>query len=109
MVCERLGSKNGVKVNGVRIGTDEKLLQPGDQVSVAKHNYEIRYSPYEIGAVGPPPAETREVSTQEIFSKSLLERAGLSKDKIGGRDDGSRRFDPTNNNAGQIRNPNNPL
>src|SRR5688572_12233490 len=50
-----LGSANGVKVNGKRIGTTEKLIEPGDQLVVSKHAYEIKYAPYELGAVGPPP------------------------------------------------------
>jgi pSer/pThr/pTyr-binding forkhead associated (FHA) protein len=104
-----LGSKNGVKVNNVRIGTSEKLLEPGDEIAVAKHNYTIQYAPYDIGAVGPPPAENREETPQAIFGKSLLERAGLSKSDIGGRDTGSRRFDVLNNEAGQIKNPNDPV
>jgi predicted component of type VI protein secretion system len=65
-------SRNGVKVNGVRI--TDKRLDPGDILSVAKHKYEVRYSPAELGAVGPPPMDAPE---EEIFSKSLLERAGL--------------------------------
>jgi len=104
-----LGSKNGVKVNGVRIGTSEKLLEPGDEVSVAKHNYTIQYAPYDIGAVGPPPSENREETPASIFGKSLLERAGLTKADIGGRDTGPRRFDVLNNEAGQIKNPNDPV
>ena len=92
-------------VNGVRIGTSEKLLEPGDEVSVAKHNYTIQYAPYDIGAVGPPPSENREETPASIFGKSLLERAGLTKADIGGRDTGPRRFDVLNNEAGQIKNP----
>lgn len=66
-----LQSRNGVKVNGVRV--QEKRLDPGDELSVATHRYEIRYLPVEIGAVGPPPIE----SDPEVFRKPLLERAGL--------------------------------
>lgn len=104
-----LGSKNGVKVNNVRIGTSEKLLEPGDELAVAKHHYTIQYAPYDLGAVGPPPAENREETPQAIFGKSLLERAGLSKSDIGGRDAGSRRFDVLNNEAGQIKKPSDPV
>jgi adenylate cyclase len=67
-----LKSRNGVKVNGIRV--TEKRVDPGDSLSIAKHNYEIRYSPIDLGAVGPPPAESFD---GEVFSKSLLERAGL--------------------------------
>ena len=65
-------SRNGVKVNGIRV--TEKRLDPGDILSVAKHKYEVRYSPAELGAVGPPPADQLKT---DIFSKSLLERAGI--------------------------------
>jgi adenylate cyclase len=105
-----LGSQNGVKVNGKRITDIDKLIEPGDQVSVAKHHYEVRYSPYDLGAVGPPPAEDAENTPQQIFSKSLLERAGLTKPGGGnGRENGSRRYDVLNNAAGQIKNPNKPV
>jgi adenylate cyclase len=73
-----LNSRNGVKVNNVRV-TGEKRLDPGDTVAIAKHKYEIRYVPSELGAVGPPPDD--ESVAQQIFKKSLLERAGLSKRK----------------------------
>src|SRR5580698_6667375 len=48
-----LNSRNGVKVNGLRV--TNKRLDPGDEFVIAKHKYEINYSPMEIGAVGPPP------------------------------------------------------
>lgn len=69
-----LQSRNGVKVNGVRV--TEKLLHPGDILSVAKHKYKVSYSPSELGAVGPPPTKEPE---EEIFGSSLLERAGLQR------------------------------
>lgn len=72
-----LNSRNGVKVNNVRI-VAEKLVQPGDTISIAKHRYELRYSPVDLGAVGPPPDDE---TSAAIFGKSLLERAGLSKGK----------------------------
>jgi predicted component of type VI protein secretion system len=74
-------SRNGIKVNGVRV--TEKRIDPGDTVSIAKHNYELRYSPADLGAVGPPPTDT--VVEKEIFSKSLLERAGLERPKPGAK------------------------
>jgi adenylate cyclase len=73
-----LKSRNGVKVNGLRV--TEKRLDPGDTFSVAKHTYEVRYSPIDLGAVGPPPAESLET---EVFGKSLLERAGLERTQPG--------------------------
>ena len=74
-----LRSRNGVKVNGLRV--TERRLDPGDTLAVAKHTYEVRYSPMDLGAVGPPPAESMEL---EVFGKSLLERAGLERGKAGG-------------------------
>jgi pSer/pThr/pTyr-binding forkhead associated (FHA) protein len=67
-----LESRNGTKVNGVRV-TDRRL-DPGDVLSVASHHYDVKYSPVELGAVGPPPEQS---PGYELFSKSLLERAGL--------------------------------
>lgn len=94
-----LQSRNGVKVNGVRV--PESRLDPGDTLSVAKHNYRVDYSPADLGAVGPPPTENR---AREIMSTSLLARAGLQKSDFRGADR-SKRFDPTNNSAGQIKRP----
>lgn len=72
-----MGSKNGIKVNGVRYA--ERRLDPGDQLSVAKHQYEIKYSPAELGAVGPPPAN--EELPNDIFGKSLLKHTALPKSR----------------------------
>ena len=69
-----LDSQNGTKVNGV--GVTEKRLDPGDVLSIAKHKYDVKYSPVELGAVGPPPEEGPDY---EVFGKSLLERAGLER------------------------------
>ena len=52
-----LQSRNGIKVNGLRV--NEKRLDPGDELAVAKHRYEIHYSPFDLGAVGPPPPDDR--------------------------------------------------
>ena len=41
-----LNSRNGIKVNGKRVRADSrKRLDPGDVLAVAKHQYEITYSP----------------------------------------------------------------
>ena len=69
-----LQSRNGVKVNGARV--TEKRIDPGDELSIARHRYVLKYSPIELGAVGPPPPDVVE---QEVLSKSLLERAGLER------------------------------
>lgn len=63
-----LGSANGIKVNGERV--DSKFLQPGDVLSVAKHQFQISFAP---GAEAPPPEE------EDTFSMGLLEKAGLEK------------------------------
>ncbi len=69
-----MNSRNGIKVNEKRL--TEKHVMPGDVISIAKHKYEMRYSPIDLGAIGPPPRDGAEA---EIFGKSLLERAGLER------------------------------
>jgi len=105
-------SRNGVKVNGIRV--QDKRISPGDKVAVAKHHYELEYSPADLGAVGPPPPE--DLPT-EIMTESLLSRAGLSSNDPAGdkraakrdRLDGNRRYNVLDNSAGQIDDPNNPV
>lgn len=65
-----LRSRNGVKVNGERV--DSKWLQPGDEVAIAKHRYEIQYTPQ---SDAPPPEDAEEGTTP--FGGSLMEKAGL--------------------------------
>ena len=98
-----LNSRNGVKVNNVRV--QEKRIDPGDELAIAKHRYEVRYSPADLGAVGPPPSDN---FSQEIMGKSLLSRAGLETSGPKPRG-GSKRYDPTNNEAGQIDSPDKPV
>jgi pSer/pThr/pTyr-binding forkhead associated (FHA) protein len=62
-------STNGVKVNGVRV--QERVLLPGDKISIAKRQYTIDYTLSE----NRKPLE--EVIENDILSQSLLERAGL--------------------------------
>jgi adenylate cyclase len=69
-----LNSKNGTRVNNMKI--IEKRLDPGDELRVAKHKYRVSYSPIDLGAIGPPPADDMPT---DIMSKSLLERAGLDR------------------------------
>jgi predicted component of type VI protein secretion system len=89
-------SRNGVKVNDVRVAPDSrKRLDPGDVLSVAKHEYEVQYLPVDLGAVGPPPPD----DAPEAFpSKSLMERAGLERRK---ETDG-RRYDVTDDRPDQL-------
>jgi len=96
-----LESRNGTKVNGVQI--EEKRIDPGDTLSVARHRYLVKYSPVELGATGPPPLEDE---AQQVLGKSLLERAGLDRRKLAG---GSKRYDVMDDSAGQIRDPNKPV
>lgn len=63
-----LNSRNGIKVNGIRC--DAKWLMPGDVVSVAKHQFQVNYTPH-----GDAPAPEEE----DPFAIGLLEKAGLSR------------------------------
>lgn len=98
-----LGSRNGIKINDVRF--QEKRLDPGDVLSVAKHKYEVSYDPSELGAVGPPPPDQ---SSREIMSESLLSRAGLDR-RTTDMPDSTKRYDPNNMEAGQIDVPEKPV
>ena len=102
-----------MKVNGIRV--QEKRIGPGDKVSISKHNYELEYSPADLGAVGPPPAEDLPA---EIMTESLLARAGLRSSDIGRessskadrRNEGSlKRYDVLDDSAGQIDLPDKPV
>ncbi len=107
-----LKSRNGIKVNGSRV--TEKRLDPGDELSIAKHRYDVRYSPYDLGAVGPPPDE----AATDIMKQSLLERAGLEIKPVKQPAGGSKapkpvphtgRYDILDDNEGQIKDPNRPV
>lgn len=87
-----LQSSNGTKVNGVRVR--EKYLAPGTEIAFAKNRYKIEY---DVPKSGKPtdPAAGEDVENvdpdhlyQSIFSKSLLERAGL----VRGGDEEAPRF-----------------
>lgn len=67
-----LGSSNGTKVNGSRV--TEQRLDPGDTLSIAKHEFEVVYEPARLGATAAPPDPAPPTS---LFSRSLLEAAGL--------------------------------
>ncbi len=67
-------SRNGTRVNGTRI--DRKRLLPADVLSVASRKYEVRYSPSQNGACGPPPPDGEE---EDVFGQTLLQRAGLQR------------------------------
>jgi adenylate cyclase len=67
-----LGSSNGTKVNGTRVL--EQRIEPGDKLSIAKHEYEVCYDPAMLGAAEAPAENTVQ---ENVFSRSLLESAGL--------------------------------
>jgi pSer/pThr/pTyr-binding forkhead associated (FHA) protein len=94
-----LNSKNGTKVNGLRVAT--KRLSPGDELAVAKHKYEVVYSPVDLGAVGPPPLDEL---AENVMDQSLLERAGLER-----KEQTKKRYEVLDDGAGQIRDRNKPV
>lgn len=98
-----LGSRNGTKVNGRRVMAARMRIDPGDKISVAKHVYEVNYSPVELGASGPPPPD--EESLADVLGRSLLDRAGLERQRFEHR---RARYDVTDQSAGQIKDPNQP-
>jgi adenylate cyclase len=81
-------STNGVKVNGLRIF--KKMLVPGDEITIAKRKYHIKYT---------LPSDRRmeellEMEDQDVMNQSLLERAGLEKGR-GYRDEDTDEFETT--------------
>ncbi len=93
----------------------EKRLNPGDELAIAKHTYDVQYSPIDLGAVGPPPSEDL---PNDFMKQSLLERAGLNLRKAApasspspARDSDAprQRFDVLSDTPGQIRDPNKPV
>jgi adenylate cyclase len=102
-------SRNGVKVNGIRV--QEKRVDPGDTLSIAKHKYQLMYSPPDLGAVGPPPADDLPA---EIMNESLLSRAGLQAAKVAPprdrrNDRAGQRYDVLDDGPGQIDLPDKPV
>lgn len=98
-----LDSSNGTKVNGSRVL--RKRINPGDKISVAKHCYEMQYSPTDNGAIGPPPPEEDEIS--QIMTASLLQRAGLQRQRPDGKPQsmGPTRVNLNDNRPGQLKRP----
>jgi len=68
-----LNSRNGTRVNNVKV--DDHRLDPGAILSLANHRFEVKYSPIDLGAVGPP---LEDDAPAFIFEYSLMEKAGLS-------------------------------
>ena len=69
-----MGSTNGVKVNGER--TLRRPLRPGDEVAIANHRYTIQYQ-LSAGTT----IEEVFSAEEDVFSQSLMEKAGLEKPK----------------------------
>ena len=69
-----LESRNGTKINGERVA--RKWAYPGDEIAFAKHKFEIVYT-----AVGEAPPVIEGAETADVFSQSLLEKAGLMRRK----------------------------
>jgi predicted component of type VI protein secretion system len=90
-VVKDLGSSNGTKVNGSRI--TEQRLEPGDTLSIAKHEFEIAYEPARLGATAAPPEESPKAG---LFSRSLLEAAGLEPRRSAERRAAAERPAPAN-------------
>jgi pSer/pThr/pTyr-binding forkhead associated (FHA) protein len=81
-----LNSTNGIKVNGMRV--QQKLLHPGDEISIAKRRFTIQYTL----AAGKRALEEIE---EDILGQSLLEKAGLERPKPPGQEKGHpKNFDP---------------
>lgn len=76
-----LRSRNGVKVDGKRVGQGiRKRLDPDCIVKIAKHEFTLEYDPMELGAYGTPPQDEQ---VDDFFRESLLDRAGLSRRDTG--------------------------
>jgi adenylate cyclase len=69
-----LGSTNGLKVNGQRVLN--RPLRPGDEIAIAKRKYKIQYN---LTAAAEAALEAVLTEDEDVFSQSLLEKAGLAK------------------------------
>lgn len=68
-----LNSTNGVKVNGMRV--QSRPLKPGDEIAIAKRRFTIQYT---LSTAAQHELEALLTEDENIFGKSLLEKAGLS-------------------------------
>lgn len=66
-----LGSSNGIKINGERM--ESKWLMPADVLTIAKHRYEVHYVP--------PDGQRPPEDNDNVFSRGLLEKAGLERSR----------------------------
>lgn len=79
-----LGSTNGIKVNGERVLN--RALRPGDEIAIAKRKYKIQYN---LTPSGEAALEAVLTADEDVFSQSLLEKAGLAKRRTRDDDDDS--------------------
>lgn len=79
-----LGSTNGIKVNGERVLN--RALRPGDEIAIAKRKYKIQYN---LTPAGEAAVEAVLSADEDVFSQSLLEKAGLAKRRARDDDDDS--------------------
>jgi pSer/pThr/pTyr-binding forkhead associated (FHA) protein len=77
-----LGSTNGIKVNGERVLN--RALRPGDEIAIAKRKYKIQYN---LTPAGEAALEAVLSADEDVFSQSLLEKAGLAKRRVRDDDD----------------------
>jgi adenylate cyclase len=75
-----LNSTNGIKVNGVRM--QQRPLKPGDDVTIGRRRYTIHYV---ISSQALSDLEALLAEDEDMFSKTLLERAGLASAAGDGR------------------------
>jgi pSer/pThr/pTyr-binding forkhead associated (FHA) protein len=68
-----LNSTNGTKVNGLRV--QARPLKPGDEISIGKRRFTIQYT---LSPQAQQELETLLAEDENVFGKSLLERAGLA-------------------------------
>jgi pSer/pThr/pTyr-binding forkhead associated (FHA) protein len=76
-----LGSTNGIKVNGSKL--QQRPLRPGDELAISGRRYTIQYY---LDKIGLQNLEVQLSEDEDLRGQTLLEKAGLSKQK-GRRDD----------------------
>ena len=76
-----LNSRNGVKLNDRRIMAGmRRRVDPRDELTIAKHRFQVMYDPTANGAYGTPPQDEQ---MDDFFRESLLDRAGLKRKEKG--------------------------
>lgn len=77
-----LGSTNGIKVNNQRVL--QRALRPGDEIAIAKRKYTIQYN---LSASAEAALESILSEDEDVFSESLMEKAGLVRRRVEEDDD----------------------